>query len=328
MGSGLRQQRRAGESSVLQCVLAADMPMYRVQPYNSGDIQVDLPTCMYTLPNLHQPPSGHHGQALESKQEDILKRLYELKAAVDGLSKMIQTPDADLDVTDIIQADKLAGPAPKTADLDTILGKDYGALRDIVINANPSVTPISLLILHSLLCERYQVLSAIHTHSSVTDIPQPLLKCFGEHVNNKSRQEYQLGFTLIWKDVPKPQMKFSIQNMCPVEGEGNIGRFLFSLLGSSFNAVAATLIDSWVDTAIFQLREGSSKEKAAVLRAMNSALGKSPWLVGDELTLADIVSWCAIHQSGSADAAPANVQKWMKSCENLASFQSVLKLLK
>lgn len=55
-------------------------------------------------------------QALESRQDDILKRLYELKAAVDGLSKMIQTPDADLDVTNIIQADELAAcqPAPWT----------------------------------------------------------------------------------------------------------------------------------------------------------------------------------------------------------------------
>lgn len=312
------------------------MPMYKLEPHNSGDIMVDLPSCMYRLPNVHQGPCGHPEQdgadpaiqALECRQEDILKRLYELKAAVDGLSKMIQTPDADLDVTDIIQADARATSVPRKADLDAILGKDHGALRDIVINANPSLPPLSLLILHSLLCERYQVLSAVHTHSSVANIPEPLLKCFGDQVNKKSRQDYQLGFTLIWKDVPKPQMKFSIQNMCPIEGEGNIARFLFSLLGDTFSAVTATLIDSWVDTAIFQMREGSSKEKAAVLRAMNSALGKTPWLVGNELTIADIVSWCAIQQSGNTTSVPANVLKWMKSCENLPSFHTVLKLLK
>ncbi|CAJ0967989.1 unnamed protein product [Ranitomeya imitator] len=312
------------------------MPMYKVQPYNSGDMKVELPSCMYRLPNVHQSPCGHHEQdgsdpalqALESKQEDILKRLYELKAAVDGLSKMIQTPDADLDVTDIIQADESAATSCCKADLDSILGKDYGALRDIVINANPSVPPLSLLILHSLLCERYHVLSAVHTHSSVTNIPEPLLKCFGDQVQKKSRKDYQLGFTLIWKDVPKPQMKFSIQNMCPIEGEGNIARFLFSLLGETFSAVTATLIDSWVDIAIFQMREGSSKEKSAVLRAMNSALGKTPWLVGNELTVADIVSWCAIQQCGSSTTVPANMLKWMKACENLPSFNAVLKLLK
>ncbi|NWH84375.1 AIMP2 protein, partial [Aegithalos caudatus] len=267
-------------------------------------------------------------QALESRQEEILKRLYELKSAVDGLSKMIQTPDADFDVTNIIQADEFSPLTTNGADLDLMLGKDYGALKDVVINANPSLPPLSLLVIHSLLCERYKILSAVHTHSSVKSVPENLLKCFGEQTKKKPRHEYQLGFTLIWKDVPKPQMKFSIQTMCPIEGEGNIARFLFSLLGQKYNAVTSTLIDSWVDTALFQLREGSSKERAAVLRSMDAALGRSPWLVGTELTVADVVAWCALRQAGAAGAAPAAVLRWMRCCENLAPFSSVMKLLK
>uniref|UniRef100_A0ACB8FMM1 Aminoacyl tRNA synthase complex-interacting multifunctional protein 2 n=1 Tax=Sphaerodactylus townsendi TaxID=933632 RepID=A0ACB8FMM1_9SAUR len=312
------------------------MPMYKVRPCQGGPdsavLADHLPACMYRVRSVHQHAQGGVNgaaattasssspqdevdpslQALESRQEEILKRLYELKAAVDGLSKMIQTPDADFDVTNIIQADD----------------HDYGALKDIVINANPSLPPLSLLVLHSLLCERYKVLSAIHTHSSVKFVPEHFLKCFGEQTKKQSRHEYQLGFTLIWKDVQKPQMKFSVQTMCPIEGEGNIARFLFSLLGQKHNAVTATLIDSWVDTAIFQLKEGSSKERAAVLRSMNSALGKTPWLVGSELTVADVVAWCALQQMESTNAVPANLQKWLKSCENLAPFNSALKLLK
>ncbi|XP_050822718.1 aminoacyl tRNA synthase complex-interacting multifunctional protein 2 isoform X3 [Gopherus flavomarginatus] len=241
---------------------------------------------------------------------------------------MIQTPDADFDVTNIIQADEYAPLTASAADLDSMLGKDYGALKDIVINANPSQPPLSLLVLHSLLCERYKILSAVHTHSSVKCVPENLLKCFGEQTRKQSRHEYKLGFTLIWKNVPKPQMKFSIQTMCPIEGEGNIARFLFSLFGQKHNAVTSTLIDSWVDTAIFQLKEGSNKEKAAVLRSMNTTLGKTPWLGGNELTVADIVAWCALQQTSCSNAVPANVQKWMKSCENLAPFNSALKLLK
>ncbi|XP_069501737.1 aminoacyl tRNA synthase complex-interacting multifunctional protein 2 [Ambystoma mexicanum] len=307
--------------------------MYSVKPY-SGELQVELPTCMYQLPNLHRSVEPHSDatdpslQALEVRQDEILKRLYELKAAVDGLTKMIHTPDADLDVTSIIKAEE---PAPSKAivtDLDSLLGKDYGALRDIVVNANPSSPPFSLLVLHGLLCQRYKVLTTVHTHSSVKNVPEPLLKCFGNQVSNRSRQDYQLGFTLIWKDVLKPQMKFSIQHMCPVEGEGNIARFLFSLIAPEHSAVTLTQIDSWVDMVIFQLKEGSNKEKAAVLRAMNSALGKSSWLVGSELTVADIVGWCALQQTNGSTAVPANVQKWMKSCENLAPFNLALSLLK
>ncbi|XP_043832020.1 aminoacyl tRNA synthase complex-interacting multifunctional protein 2 isoform X1 [Dromiciops gliroides] len=322
------------------------MPMYQVKPYHgvSGSLCVELPTCMYRVPNIHGKnrgsaftagPARHMQeeadpslQALESRQEEILKRLYELKAAVDGLSKMIQTPDADFDVTNMIQTNEYTTLTTSAVDLDSMLGKDYGALKDIVINANPTLPPLSLLVLHSFLCEHYKILSTVHVHSSVKNVPENLLKCFGERSKKQSRHEYQLGFTLIWKDVPKPQMKFSIQTMCPIEGEGNIARFLFSLFGQSHNAVSLTLIDSWIDMALFQLKEGSSKEKAAVLRSMNSALGRSPWLVGNELTAADIVAWCALQQSGSANSVPANVQKWMKSCENLTSFNTVLKLLK
>ncbi|XP_071427676.1 aminoacyl tRNA synthase complex-interacting multifunctional protein 2 isoform X1 [Pithys albifrons albifrons] len=311
--------------------------MYTVRPLHSAEVLAEhLPTCMYRLPNLHRAPSAAAAQeeadpslqALESRQEEILKRLYELKSAVDGLSKMIQTPDADFDVTNVIQTDEFSPLTTNGADLDLMLGKDYGALKDVVINANPSHPPLSLLVLHSLLCERYKVLSAVHTHSSVKSVPENLLKCFGEQTKKQPRHEYQLGFTLIWKDVPKPQMKFSIQTMCPIEGEGNIARFLFSLLGQKCSAVTSTLVDSWVDTALFQLREGSSKERAAVLRSMNAALGRGPWLVGSDLSVADVVAWCALRQTGTANAAPANVQKWMKSCENLAPFSSVMKLLK
>ncbi|NXU58522.1 AIMP2 protein, partial [Turnix velox] len=267
-------------------------------------------------------------EALEARQEEVLRRLYELKGAVDGLSKMIQTPDADFDVTDIIQSGDSSPLTANGAQLDAMLGKDYGALKDIVINASPAQPPLSLLVLHQLLCQRYKVFSAVHTHSSVHSMPEKLLRCFGEQSKKQLRQEHQLGFTLIWKDVPKPQMKFSVQTMCPIEGEGNIARFLFSLLGQKPSALTATLMDSWVDTALFQLREGSSKERAAVLRAMNVALGKSPWLVGNELSLADVVAWSVLQQLGSTNTAPTNVQKWVKSCENLAPFSSIMKLLK
>ncbi|XP_072453961.1 aminoacyl tRNA synthase complex-interacting multifunctional protein 2 [Notamacropus eugenii] len=320
--------------------------MYQVKPYHgvSGSLCVELPTCMYRVPSIHaknrssafaQGPAGHVQeeaepslQALESRQEEILKRLYDLKAAVDGLSKMIQTPDADFDVTNMIQTKECTTVTTSAVDLDSMLGKDYGALKDIVINANPTLPPLSLLVLHSFLCQHYKILSTVHVHSSVKNVPENLLKCFGEQSKKQSRHEYQLGFTLIWKDVPKPQMKFSIQTMCPIEGEGTIARFLFSLLGQTYDAVTLTLIDRWIDTTFFQLKEGSSKEKAAVLRSISSALGRGPWLVGNELTVADIVTWGVLQQSGGPNSVPTDIQKWMKSCENLASFNSALKLLK
>ncbi|XP_028310785.1 aminoacyl tRNA synthase complex-interacting multifunctional protein 2, partial [Gouania willdenowi] len=258
-------------------------------------------------------------KALQARQDVIIRKLYELKAAAEGLAKIVTTPDADLDLT---VGSSLALQSSSSTDLDTLLGKNHGALRDIVINANPSQPPLSLLVLHSLLCQRYRVLSTVHVHSSVSNVPPQLLSCLGApHADSYARHLFQLGFTLIWKDVPKPQMKFSIQNMCPIEGEANVARFLYKLLAPyPSDPGAATLVDSWVDTAFFQLAKGSAKKRTAVLRALNSALGRNPWMAGPEFSLADVACYCCVLQSGSASAAAANVQRWIKSCENLGHF--------
>lgn len=94
---------------------------------------------------------------------------------------------------------KWESPEPFT-EAKFVLKQDYGGLKDIVINANPSFPPLSLLILHSFLCEKYKTLSTVHTHSSVKNVPEKLLRCFGEQTKKQSRHEYQLGVTLIWKD--------------------------------------------------------------------------------------------------------------------------------
>lgn len=323
------------------------MPMYKLKPVCGSPAKADIPTCMYKLPNFHTQQgsscTSEHAlqngevdpavKALEARQDEILRKLYELKAAVEGLAKTVTTPDADLDLT---VSSSLSSLSPSTTtfkgvtDLDTLLGKDLGALRDIVINANPAQPPLTLLVLHSVLCQRYRVLSTVHVHSSVTSVPPQLMSCLGpRHADSYARQMFQLGFTLIWKDVPKPQMKFSVQNMCPIEGEANVARFLFKLLSPyPSDPAIATLVDSWVDTAFFQLAEGSAKERAAVLRALNSSLGREPWLAGPEFSLADIACYCCVLKSGSASSTPTNVQRWIKSCENLGHFCPAKQFLK
>ncbi|KAJ0001451.1 hypothetical protein NQD34_006471 [Periophthalmus magnuspinnatus] len=308
------------------------MPMYQVKPVCGGHIEVDLPTCMYKLPNIHaQDGNGSNGEvdpavkALEARQDEIMRKLYELKAAVEGLAKTVTTPDADLDLT---VSSSLCSQSPTNtafqspADLESLLGKDLGALRDIVINANPAEPPLTLFVLHGLLCQRYRVLSSVHVHSSIPRVPSQLLSCLGpRHADSYARQLFQLGFTLIWKNVPKLQMKFSIQNMCSIEGEANVARFLFKLLSVyPSDPALATLVDSWVDTAFFQLAEGGPKERATVLRALNSALGRTPWVAGSDFSLADIACFCCMQKCISASSAPANVQRWLKSCENLGHF--------
>ena len=125
--------------------------------------------------------------------------------------------------------------------------------------------------------------------------------------------------------VPKLQMKFSVRNMCPIEGEANVARFLFRLLSPDPSVAGlATLVDSWVDTAFFQLAEGGAKEQAAALHSLNATLARQPWLTGPEHSLADIACYCCVVRSGAAAAAlPTHVQRWIKACENLDHFSRV-----
>lgn len=92
-----------------------------------------------TLSNSHFSQSEHfclsssqNGEvdpavrALEARQDEIMRKLHELKAAVQGLAKTVTTPDADLDLT---VSSSLSSHSCSSAtfkgvtDLDTVLGK-------------------------------------------------------------------------------------------------------------------------------------------------------------------------------------------------------------
>ena len=115
----------------------------------------------------------------------------------------------------------------------------------------------------------------------------------------------------------------------PVIGEANIARYLSRLLPSCYendNIVTATEIDTILDMATL-LQKGNQKEKASVIKNLNVKLGKSSWLVGDSLTLADIVAWSAVHQTQEVESLPGNVKKWVKSCNEHSAFKTGIHLL-
>lgn len=65
-------------------------------------------------------------KALEARQDEIMRKLYELKAAVEGLAKTVTTPDADLDLTVSSSLSSQCSSSTNfkgVAELDTLLGK-------------------------------------------------------------------------------------------------------------------------------------------------------------------------------------------------------------
>jgi aminoacyl tRNA synthase complex-interacting multifunctional protein 2 len=83
-------------------------------------------------------------------------------------------------------------------------------------------------------------------------------------------------------------------------------------------------VDSMLDLHS-TLRNGNNKERAAVLRTLNSKLGKNEWLVGSSVSLADIVLWSGI-VANSLDA-PGNVKKWLDRCSSLDAFKFALQAM-
>ena len=115
----------------------------------------------------------------------------------------------------------------------------------------------------------------------------------------------------------------------PIFGEANIARYLARLLDTPYDdgePAAVAEIDQLVDQAAVLL-SGNNKEKSAVLRTLNGSLGRQQWLNGGQLSLADIVIWSAVQQSGQADTAPGNVKKWLERCNSNPAFMQASQCL-
>ena len=115
-----------------------------------------------------------------------------------------------------------------------------------------------------------------------------------------------------------------------IQGEANVARYLARLLTPAYDSAditTATEIDHYVDMAT-QLASGKDKEKASVIKTLNAKLGKSnTWLVGDNLSLADIVLWSAMHQGNQVTTASGNVKRWLDVCHQHVAFQSAMNVL-
>lgn len=90
---------------------------------------VKFPICSLVSDTLLSPKNGEVDpavKALEARQDEIMRKLYELKATVDGLAKTVTTPDADLDLTvsSSLSSQSCSSTTFKgVTDLDTVLGK-------------------------------------------------------------------------------------------------------------------------------------------------------------------------------------------------------------
>lgn len=127
---------------------------------------------------------------------------------------------------------------------------------------------------------------------------------------------------------PYPSMVLTPQRHTVVQGSANICRFLCRIycpnLYEGLGAETACKIDNWLDLASLSFTCGNAKEKASVLRQMNSCLGNSSFLVDNKglLTAADLLLFSVIAPQEGLKCAN-NVKNWMKCCKDIPFLKSI-----
>lgn len=188
---------------------------------------------------------------------------------------------------------------------------------DVVVNASPTRPPFSIWPMKRLLESRIKVLLNCHTHSSVSKLPQWLNDLSdGNSLSSNPRMLYDLVITLIWKEVDGDcELMVNPLLQVAITGEVNLIRYLGRHLQPSYESsepLEATELDYWLDQAHHGLVHGKAKEQQGVLKALNVQLGKSSYVLGSSVGLADIALWSVLLQTGLESGAPSNVKRWMK----------------
>lgn len=273
---------------------APALSMYRLPTYYD-DLAVPLPKCMYSLSSYIKTSSdmvesSPSLQGLESRQEDILRELNGLKAAVEEM------------------ASSLGVSLPRQK------AKVVPSTHDFVISASPTDPPQIICTLQHVMKQRGLLhSSASFVHSSVQGpISEPVRRRF----QNFSSSTEEIGrapiiLTIVWKkEKDLPYMVASPCSHTPLTGEITIARFLCrALLPDLYGSLSpeeSASVDCWIDQTL-----SSTKERTAAIKSLDVKLGKQQWILGSKMSLADVVLGCCIVKENGAKSVPGNVNKWL-----------------
>eukprot|EP00800_Vazella_pourtalesii_P004019 TRINITY_DN1425_c0_g2_i1.p1 TRINITY_DN1425_c0_g2~~TRINITY_DN1425_c0_g2_i1.p1 ORF type:complete len:371 (+),score=78.35 TRINITY_DN1425_c0_g2_i1:28-1140(+) len=186
---------------------------------------------------------------------------------------------------------------------------------DAVIKCHPDSPPTATLLIFSHI-QRYTPVSwRCLSHSTLSD---PCPDCFTllQHVEKSNKPNIIL--TLIWRgETGMPTLKVSGPQF-PIYGDHTIAKYLCRLyaadLYEGLSVELATEVDQWINSFSMQLLSGSSKERQSVIKTLNSHFGKNRWLVGDQISLADIVafSYLTNREVLGEIKLQKNVTEWIK----------------
>lgn len=172
----------------------------------------------------------------------------------------------------------------------------------------------------------------IFTLEDLNLIPAGLQICFLQICIIRLLFQSNSTSVCIWIAISEkfsPVLKVNPSRQTPIIGECNIARYLARLLSPSYDskaAVTSTQIDALIDLADGRL-SNDAIQTGNFLKTVSDHLGKSQWVLGESLTVADIVLWSALHQSKLVGKAPDNVKRWIDTCNHHPDFAIVRQLV-
>lgn len=124
----------------------------------------------------------------------------------------------------------------------------------------------------------------------------------------------------------QPYMVAKPNRQTQILGIANISRYLSRQfcpeLYESLGPKTSSIIDSWMDSITLSYLHGSAKEKASVLRRMNSVLGSSNFLTSAQSNLADLVVYGILSNQAGLKFG-GNVKEWMVRCHSQQDLSTI-----
>ncbi|KAI6652810.1 Aminoacyl tRNA synthase complex-interacting multifunctional protein 2-like [Oopsacas minuta] len=318
--------------------------MYRMAPYfparppssASGEMNVSNDVSSYSEDDLRQLESVHleiekelgslktrvdacNKKTLqleresESNKVDRGNQFAKLEKRQDSINQMVTNLKHEMNL--LKQQRRTASPrsTPEPAKQSTIQPPPIPV--DAVVKCHPDNPPSATLLVFSHL-QKYTPVSWRSMCHSTLSTPYPLSSTLLQHVE-KSIQP-KLILTLIWKgEADKPTLQISA-SQTTIYCDHTIAKYLCRLYAEDLYEEStpqiATEIDHWINSFSMQLLAGSSKEKQNLIKNLNAHFGKNRWLVGDQMSLADIVAFSYLTNRNILEEIKLqkNVTEWIK----------------
>merc|ERR1712002_189361 len=304
-------RRHLNKSMAAVLPVAGRPEMYSLKPINDV-VDVEVPSCMYTMTNLHRGEeemdvTDPDMKSLLEKDKKITADLQHLTEELKQLSHRLGHKFGESNPIVSTKVQLASVSHPELPD----------GINDFVISVSPSQPALSAVLIADLLTANgFHVATPTQRHSSLSEnVPSGYLAATGGWSGRLQHKVEKLVFTFVWKENPFcPSVMQSPLLQTKIIGDANIGRYLCRILSPQLynenNIDQITAIDKWIDISV-QMTNGNTKEKDSAMKSMNSHLGKNNFFCGENITLADVTLLASLLSNiNSFKSLPKNVKKW------------------